>query len=340
VTFERSIRVAVVLVIAALCVAAPRLAHAHPMRSAYVEIVELEPGRARVTLQSPFPAARLALATHLPCALDEAAEFGVDVRWLACPGTVAGAAIRVEGLGPILSEAVVWSTLADGTSASSLLTRDHPTCTLPRGIGSRFAVVSDYVGFGWRHILAGYDHLFFLLGLVVVQRRIRHVLAAETAFTVSHSVTFAATALGWIRVASAPVECCIAASLVIVALEAARRSEADVRPPSYLAGAGLAFAFGLVHGLGFAGGLSEIGLPERAIGPALVGFATGVEIGQVAFLAIVLAIFALVERLAADHRFFSRGPRAVTIAATYAVGSVGCFWLFERLPFLTELSRR
>jgi hypothetical protein len=333
---KRSVPLGVVLALAGLFAVVPRLARAHPMRSAYVEVVEIEPSRARVTLRSPFPEGGLSVGTQAPCALEPAAELGPDVRVLACPNTVAGAAIRVEGLGPILSEAVVWSTLADGVSGSSLLTRGRPIAFLPRARGSRFAVVADYVGFGWRHILGGFDHLLFLLGLVVVQRRVRYVLAAETAFTVSHSVTFAANALGWIRVASAPVECCIAVSLVIVALEAARRATAETRPPSYLTGASLAFAFGLVHGLGFAGGLSEIGLPEQAIGPALVGFAGGVEFGQVAFLAVVLALFALADRLARRARVFSRGPLVLTTAATYAVGSVGCFWFYERLsPLLT-----
>jgi hypothetical protein len=321
-------------VLGLLGVLATRVAHAHPMRSAYVEVVEIEPGRARVTLKSPFPAAGVELHTEAPCALEQPADFVGDVRLLICPKSVAGAAIGVEGLGPILSEAAVWSTLADGTSASSLLTRERPTGFLPRARGSRFAVAFDYIGFGWRHILGGFDHLLFLLGLVVVQRRVRHVLAAETAFTVSHSVTFAANALGWIHVASAPVECCIAASLVIVALEAARRTGDRERPPSYVAGASLAFAFGLVHGLGFAGGLSEIGLPEQAIGPALVGFAGGVEIGQVVFLAVVLVLFALADRLSRTVRSMAQCPRVLATAATYAVGSVGCFWFYERLPAL------
>src|SRR2546423_2417926 len=269
----RTLALARFLALLLLFVAAPRVACAHPMRSAYVEVVELTPGRARVTLQSPFPAAGVSVHTEPPCALEQRADLGRDVLLLTCPKTVAGAAIDVEGLGPILSEAAVWSPLTDGTSASSLLTREHPTGFLPRARAARFAVASDYVAFGWRHILGGFDHLLFLLGLVAFQRRIRHVLAAETAFTVSHSITFAANALGWIRVASAPVECCIAASLVIVALEASRRTAGGAHPPSYLAGASLAFSFGLVHGLGFAGGLSEIGLPEQAIGPAIVGFA-------------------------------------------------------------------
>jgi hypothetical protein len=333
----RTIGLAALLVITGV-VASPRVAGAHSMRSAYVEIVELEPGRARIAVRSPFPAAGLALVTEAPCALEQPADFAPDVRLLLCPRGVAGATIGVDGLGPILSEAVVWSTLADGTATSALLTRDRPTCRLPSASGSHAAVVSAYIGFGWRHILAGFDHLLFLVGLVVVQRRVRHVLAAETAFTVSHSITFAANALGWIRIASAPVECSIAASLVIVAVEAARRTTGEPRSPSYLAGASLAFAFGLVHGLGFAGGLSEIGLPEQAIGPALVGFATGVEVGQVVFLAAVLAVFALVDRLA-RRSFFSRAPRVLTWTATHAVGSVGCFWLYERLSSLTEISR-
>jgi hypothetical protein len=129
---------------------------------------------------------------------------------------------------------------------------------------------------------------------------------AETAFTLSHTLSFSASALGWVRVSAPAAEACIAVSLVLVALDAGRAArDASRRAPGDDAWktAGLAFAFGLVHGLGFAGGLTEIGLPSSAVPAALIGFAAGVEIGQVAFLAIALAVLAVLERAPAT------GPR-------------------------------
>jgi hypothetical protein len=120
-------------------------------------------------------------------------------------------------------------------------------------------------------------------------------------------------------------EACIAVSLVLVALDVGRPERA-VRDAPWKT-AGLAFAFGLVHGLGFAGGLAEIGLPSTAIPAALAGFASGVEIGQVVFLAIAVSAMGLVGRA-------PRLARAVVLAGAYAVGGVGCFWLFERLGAL------
>ena len=150
--------------------------------------------------------------------------------------------------------------------------------------------------------------------------RVRSVLLAETAFTLSHSLSFSATALGWLHVSSTAAEACIALSLVLLA--------ADVRvrgapPPARARGAWLALVFGLVHGLGFAGGLRGIGLPEHAVAPALVSFGAGVELGQVAFLAVVLGGPAS----GSGTRASSRAPK---IVAVYAAGSVSMWWLFER----------
>lgn len=168
------------------------------------------------------------------------------------------------------------------------------------------------------HILTGYDHLLFLVLLVLLLRRARSVLLAETAFTLSHSISFSATALGWVHVSSAAAEACIALSLVLLA--------ADVRvrgaPASAARGAWMALVFGLVHGLGFAGGLREIGLPEHAIAPALVSFGAGVELGQVAFLAVVLAGLYVVRHASQLPRF--------KLGAVYAAGSLSAYWLIER----------
>src|ERR1019366_3355702 len=182
-----------------------------------------------------------------------------------------------------VSDVVVWATFADGTTSSHIVKTGEPTFELRSG-ASGWTVVRQYVRLGVVHILTGYDHLLFLLLLVLLLRRVRSVLLAETAFTLSHSLSFSATALGWVHVSSTAAEACIALSLVLLA--------ADVRirgtPAPAWRGARMAFVFGLVHGLGFAGGLREIGLPERAVAPALVSFGAGVELGQVAFLAVAL----------------------------------------------------
>ena len=316
-----------------LLVASP--ARAHGMRSVYVEIVEQSPGHARVTMRAQVPVSGARIATNAPCTLQASGEeVGATVETLLCPSGVAGAMIRVEGLGPIVSEAVVWVALADGTSTSHLLTQNAPSWSLPRD-DSWVSVARDYVSLGVHHILGGADHLLFLVGLVLCLRRVRAVLVAEAAFTVSHSITYSASALGWVHVSSGAAEACIALSLVLVALEACRRwssrgeGASELGTSSVRGAAVLAFVFGLVHGLGFAGGLSEIGLPARAIPAALAGFAMGVEIGQVAFLVAVLALFAAARRARA-HRFIS----VADVVGAYAVGVIGCFWLFERLRAL------
>lgn len=313
-------RVAVLLVtlVAVLAVAAP--AHAHPMRSAMVEIEEAAPGRGTVHLRTSVPDPGLSVAID-GCAVrwaDEA-ETQLDRTGTAeCGGgSLAGHEVAVDGLGPVLSEAVVWFHAANGATTSHLLARDAPSWTLPAE-ASWWTVARQYVALGVEHILTGFDHLLFLVLLVLTLKKPRAVLLAETAFTLSHSISFSATALGWIRVSPAAAEACIALSLVLVALDVEPKKAA----PTAWAGAGLAFLFGLVHGLGFAGGLREIGLPDGDAAAALVAFGAGVEIGQVAFLLAVLALVRWASRL-------RRWPK-VALGGAYAGGAVACSWLIER----------
>jgi len=309
---------AVVACVVALFV--PGRAWAHGMRTAYVEIVEPQPGRATVHLRLSAPDPSLMLEAEPGCTLERAgdAESLFDRAWLLdCAGGLTGRALTLRGLGPIVSDAVVWISFADGTTASRIVQTSEPTFEL-RSDASGWAVVRQYVRLGVVHILTGYDHLLFLALIVLLLRRVRSVLLAETAFTLSHSLSFSATALGWLHVSSAAAEACIALSLVLLAADVRVRGTA----PSAWRGAGLALVFGLVHGLGFAGGLREIGLPERAVAPALVSFGAGVELGQVAFLAVVLAGLHLV-------RHASQLSRA-KLVAVYAAGSVSMWWLLER----------
>jgi HupE / UreJ protein len=299
------------LILAALF-AAPD-ARAHAMRSVMIEIDEIAPGNAAVHVRTSVPGAPVTTAIA-GCTL-RLDEGDLDRGGIAtCDDSkLAGHTVSLEGLGPVLSEAVVWIRYSDGASFSHLLGPDDASWSLPSR-GSAWAVARQYVGLGVAHILTGYDHLLFLLLLVLALRRPRAVLLAETAFTVSHSISFSATALGWVRVSPVFAEACIALSLVLVAL--------DVGKPAR-AGAGLAFLFGLVHGLGFAGGLREIGLPESDVGAALVSFGAGVEIGQVAFLALVLAVAHFGQRLRAWPK--------LELAGTYCGGAVASSWLVERV---------
>ena len=163
-----------------------------------------------MTVRAQVPVTGLRIVAESPCLLEATTEGGAAAQALVCPGSVAGAALRIEGLGAILAEAVVFARLADGTSASTLATRDHPACSLPTAAASWLEVARRYVGLGVKHIATGFDHLLFLVGLVVALRRVRAVLLAETAFTLSHSISFSASALGWVRVSPPAVEACIA----------------------------------------------------------------------------------------------------------------------------------
>jgi hydrogenase/urease accessory protein HupE len=232
---------------------------------------------------------------------------------------VGGRRIAVEGLGPVLTEAVVRVLRPDGSVLSHVLTAGAPAWVMP-AVQSWVGVAVDYVRLGVEHILTGADHLLFLLALVLYVRRPRDVLITETAFTLSHSVSFSATALGWIHVYAPAAEACIALSLVLVALDV---GDPEAERQAAWRGPAIALVFGLVHGLGFAGALSEVGLPDHAVASALIGFGLGVEMGQVAFLVLTILTLAALARVA---------PRTgLALAGSYLVGMTGTYWLFQRL---------
>jgi hypothetical protein len=300
---------------------APRPAAAHGLRTAAISLDELEPGTARVQVRLSVPDPSFRVRIPEGCALSDAVseEELRHAFTLRCPSALAGLTLGVSGLGPVLGEAVVSLSLHDGRALSHLLRPESPMWRIPEP-GTALSVAVDYVRLGVEHILAGPDHLLLLALLVLVLRRPKAVLLAETAFTVSHSLTFAATALGWLHVPSVWAEACIALSLVLLALDVERPGLAA---PSAVRGAAAALVFGLVHGLGFAGGLQELGLPEQAVLPALVGFGAGVELGQVAFLAVALLLASLAARLKVWPR--------IVLASGYAAGAVSSFWLLQRV---------
>jgi len=305
-----------------LLVGAPRAASAHGMRAAYLELSEDGP-KILVRFRLTVPA--LKVTADLPgCTLAPASSRAIETDSgevttfvASCPTSLRGRTVGVTNLGPTITEAVVHATFADGSIQTAVLSERTPTIVLPER-SSFVSVARAFVAHGFRHVLSGADHVLFLLLLVFTLKRARPVLLAEAAFTLSHTLSFAATALGLVRVSAPPAEACIALSLVLVALDLGR-----TKTPSTLHASGLALAFGLVHGLGFAGGLREIGLPEDHVASALVGFGCGIELGQLLVCAIALGFVNLVLR-------WKRAPR-VFIAAAYGSGGIASAWLFERL---------
>jgi hydrogenase/urease accessory protein HupE len=191
----------------------------------------------------------------------------------------------------------------------------------PQGTG---AVAWSYFVLGVEHILGGIDHLLFVLALLLIVRGSRRIIATVTAFTVAHSVTLAAATLGWVHVPGPPVEAIIALSIVFVASEVvhARQGRAGLTEQAPWI---VAFSFGLLHGFGFAGALAEVGLPQAAIPLALLTFNVGVEVGQLMFVAAVLALRFVGTR-------FLRGEATwLPVATAYGVGAVAAFWTIERV---------
>jgi hydrogenase/urease accessory protein HupE len=193
-------------------------------------------------------------------------------------------------------------------------------------------VAATYLRLGGEHILFGFDHLLFVLALVILVRDLRRVAVTVTAFTIAHSITLAAATLGLVNVPGPPVEATIALSIMLVSVEilTARRGKSSLtaRLPWLVA-----FSFGLLHGFGFAGALAEVGLPQHAIPVALLFFNLGVEIGQLAFVAAVLTVgglFRTAIALRLEPALIRRTVNRFDVIAAYAIGTVAAFWLIER----------
>ena len=241
-------------------------------------------------------------------------------RWMIrVPHGLDGWEVSVHGLAATMVDVLVRIERSDGRVVSRMLRPDAPSFLFTEETAGPAA--GGYFVLGVEHILFGIDHLLFVLALVLIVRGVGLLVKTITAFTVAHSITLALATLGVLNVPSAPVEAVIALSIVFVASEIVRtrRGQAGLteRAPWLVAG-----AFGLLHGFGFAGALSDVGLPANDIPLALLFFNLGVEAGQLAFVAVVLSIAALLRRI---HL-----PRWAPIIPPYAIGSVAMFWVIER----------
>lgn len=230
--------------------------------------------------------------------------------------------LAVDGLGERYSAAILRITWLDGRTSVHTLTARQRQVQLfggaddSRGVGE---IASAYVVLGVEHILGGFDHLMFVIALLFLVGFSRRLVLTITAFTIAHSLTLASSALGWLTLRSAPVEATIALSILLVVLEALHTRQTLARRWPAL----VAFLFGLVHGLGFAGALKEIGLPEQHLPVALLTFNVGVELGQLLVVALAALLWRMLRR--------SPGFVAARLPALYVMGSVAAFWSIERV---------
>ena len=326
----RAVRLAL---LAAVLLLAPLPALGHVFRPAYLELRQVSDDTYDVTWKVPARSEGVPVAIHLRLPEDCAYLSGPrevfsngayitrsQVRRL---GGLAGRSVTVEGLVAGELEVLARVERLDGSTQVARLLPASPGFVVEAATG-----LSDtawtYLRLGVHHILSGADHLLFVLALLLIVRGVRRVIATITAFTVAHSITLAAATLGVVHVPQAPVEATIALSIVFVAVEIVHglqgRPGLTARRPWIVAS-----TFGLLHGFGFAGALSEVGLPQHAIPMALLFFNLGVEVGQLLFVGGVAAA-ALLRRRARIV-----WPPWAAYLPPYAIGALAMFWVTERV---------
>jgi hydrogenase/urease accessory protein HupE len=250
-------------------------------------------------------------------------------RWsLRRAGGLKGATIRIAGLSATTTDVLVRLERLDGSAQVTRLTPSAPSFVV-EAAPPAFEVARTYSVLGVEHILSGIDHLLFILALLIITRGGWRLIKTVTAFTVSHSITLTLATLGYVHIPQRPVEATIALSIVFVAAEILR-GRAGKPGLTQRAPWVVAFAFGLMHGLGFASGLSEAGLPVAHIPTALFFFSIGVETGHFLFIGVVLSMIALLSRTRI------RFPRWSELVPPYAIGTIAMFWVIQRtLSFYT-----
>ncbi len=306
-------------------------AQAHEIRPAYLELHEEKAGEFSVLWKTPMRGEmRLALTPEFSGKSEKLTPMdgrntgtAAVQTWRLRNPELRGQTVRIAGLEGTMTDALVRIEFADSTEWTQRLTPSAPAAMVPRST-SAWQVAGVYLRLGVEHILTGIDHLLFILALLIITRGGWKLVKTVTAFTLSHSLTLTAATLGWVHIPQAPVEAVIALSIVFVAAEIVHQREGRLgitaRAPWVVA-----FAFGLMHGLGFASGLSEAGLPQGHLPAALLFFSIGVEAGHFLFIGAVLSLIALVRRIRVPL------PRWAELLPPYAIGSVAMFWVIQRI---------
>ena len=325
-----------------LCLLAlsPSDARAHALEPGFLEITPFGPTEWRVTWRKPQVQGQpMAIDAVLPegCNPRRGGEPTFDGRafltgWVAtCTDGFAGGEIRIEGLERTRTDVLVrYAVDPEATLQATRLTAAAPAFMVPVDPGP-LGVAAGYFALGIDHILKGIDHLLFVLMLLLLIRDWRPLIAAVTSFTVAHSLSLGAASLGWVVVPAPPVEAIVALSIAFLAAELLHEPGDQLRLSERYPWA-VSFAFGLLHGLGFARALLEVGLPEGDVPLALLAFNLGVEAGQLMFIGVALALGAAFVRLypSFSHALTAPGTSGLR-AVAYGVGTLASFWVVERV---------
>lgn len=315
---------------------------AHKARTAYLEIVAGSGESAAAIWKLPTPYAD-AWPEIEGCIVEEAGHNNhgshsdsarestfVHSLTVNCAHGVFGKTLRVRGLGPLVNEAVVRVADSAGQASSQVLSPSQNHWVIPNHTNF-ITTVQRHIRLGVEHIAEGTDHLVFLFGLFLLASSFRRVLALATSFTVGHSISLAASTFGLVTIAPAASEVAIALTLVLVALDIDKQHKnLATHQQSLSAELLLCAGFGLIHGLGFAGALAEVGLPATEQMGALVGFNLGVELGQIVLLTSLMIVAKMAQRMKIPSVYAVRAKAF----GMYAVGSLGVFWILQRLPEL------
>lgn len=313
------------LILVLLCLAP--LSFAHKLAPSLLEIDEQNSGVYQVLWRTPALSGQVSPEPVFPdgCDLNApvsmAAGTSIEWRWtMRCPQGLTGSTLQIRGLTASRTAALLKLSLADGRQYSELIRRDGQLFRVPT-VPDTWHVVGQYFVLGVEHILIGFDHLLFVTGLLLLASGWRQLLITVTAFTLGHSVTLVCVSLGIIPQVSLWVELAIAATILYLALELSYKTLANqarrVRWP-------VIAAFGLIHGLGFASVLTELGLPQNDVVAGLVAFNIGIEAGQILFVGLLAAVLSLLRRLSQAAEPVARG------AAVYLMGGMAVFWCLDR----------
>ena len=321
------------LALCLICLLLPSaLAWGDEVRPAYLQITERQDANDQTYFeilwkQPAVQNGRLAINPIFPeeCALTDSAPpevtFSAYIQHWTTDCSLNKSVIHIEGLSVTLTDVMVRITDLDGTGGNYLLRPESPTLDL----SSPETESSSYLWVGVEHLIFGIDHVLFVIGLVLFIRSPKALLKTVTAFTVAHSITLALSIFNIISLPQGPVEAVIALSILFLARELvqeeSQRSMLTLGQPWIMA-----FLFGLLHGLGFAGALVELGLPEDGLWISLLLFNLGIELGQLIIIAVLLIIIWCAERITAL-------PTLTRIGA-WGMGCLAAFWTIERTLIL------
>ncbi len=321
------------IVVLVLCSFIVTEARAHEVRPAYLELKQTSHDTFDVGWKVPARGQnmRLGLYVRLPAECENITEprgmftGGAYIeRWsIRHPGSLVGSTINIDGLKTTLTDVLVRIERLDGTTQVARITPTNPSLLIEAS-PSMWQVSGTYLVLGVEHILGGIDHLLFVLALLILVKGWKRVVGTITAFTVAHSITLAVATLGFVHIPGPPVEAVIALSIVFLAIEIIRgqrgQSGLSAKWPWIVA-----FTFGLLHGLGFASALSEVGLPQQAIPLSLLFFNVGVELGQLLFITVVVVLVSVAKRIPINV------PRRAEFVPPYAIGALAMLWVIQRV---------